>query len=511
MKKDTIRWIIGLGVLLALYILIAFLVPFAHTATYWVSIAFTLTSFGVTAAAFYTAFIKNPDAKSRFYGFPIARIGVLYGVLQLVAGILFMALGAVVPVWAAVLVFAVLLGAAVLGLISAEAVVEEIRVQDVKLKKNVSFMRGLQSKVNQMASQCDNPDAAAAVRSFAEDLRYSDPVSSEAIAEIEADLRVAVDELQAAVVDGDSNAVKQLCRKAALLLAERNRLCKLHKQDENPVVPTITVEKEVVHSNTPKIVAIAALSLCAIFVLILLLNVMILPNIRYSKAVKLIEKGRIVEAYDALTAMDNYKDSAEKAASIYDRYKLEKLKTAAVGDCVLFGSYDQDGDASNGKEDVQWLVLEKEEDRLLLISKFGLVAQPYNEFSVDVTWEESSLRKWLNNGFINAAFSELERSHIPSVTVSAEQNPLYETAPGADTEDQVFLLSIEEVSQYFSMREERACQLAGSACSWWLRNPGQSQTFAAVIDPNGDVDENGMAVDSKSVVIRPAIWVDLQK
>ena len=59
MKKDTIRWIIGLGVLLVLYILIAFLVPFAHTATYWVSVAFTLTSFGVTAAAFYTAFIKN--------------------------------------------------------------------------------------------------------------------------------------------------------------------------------------------------------------------------------------------------------------------------------------------------------------------------------------------------------------------------------------------------------------------------------------------------------------------
>lgn len=511
MKKDTIRWIIGLGVLLVLYILIAFLVPFAHTATYWVSVGFTLISFGVTAAALYIAFIKHPDAKSRFYGFPIARIGVIYGVLQLVTGILFMALAAVAPVWAALLVFAVLLGAAVIGLISAEAVVEEIRSQDVKLKKDVSFMRGLQSKVNQMATQCDNPDAATAVRSFAEGLRYSDPVSSAAIAEIEADLRVAVDELQAAVVDGDSNTVKQLCRKASLLLAERNRLCKLHKQDESPVVPTITVEKEVVHSNTPKIIAIAALSLCAVFILALLLNVVILPNIRYSKAMKLIEKGRIIEAYDALIAMEDYKDSAEKAASIYDRYRLEKLKTAVVGDCVLLGSYDQDADASNGKDDIQWLVLDKEDDQLLLISKFGLAAQPYHEFNVDVTWEESNLRKWLNNGFINAAFSELERSHIPSVTVSAEQNPLHETDPGADTEDQVFLLSIEEVSQYFSSREERACQLAGSACSWWLRNPGQGQTFAAVIDPNGDADVNGTEVDSRTVAIRPAIWVDLQK
>lgn len=231
MKKDTIRWIIGLGVLLVLYILIAFLIPFVHTATFWVSFVFTLIAFAVVAASMYIAFIKNPDAKSKFYGFPIAKIGAIYGIVQMIAGILFMALAVYVPVWLAVLVYAVALGVAVIGLISAEAVVEEIHVQDAKLKKDVSLMRSLQSKVNQMAAQCDNPDAAAAVKQFAEDLRYSDPVSSEAIAEAEADLAAAVDELQCAIVDGDSNAAKQLCRKASALLAERNRLCKLNKSE----------------------------------------------------------------------------------------------------------------------------------------------------------------------------------------------------------------------------------------------------------------------------------------
>ena len=142
---------------------------------------------------------------------------------------LFMALAALVPAWVAVLVYAIALGAAVIGLISAEAVVEEIRVQDVKLKKDVSLMRSLQSKINQMAAQCDKPDAAAEVKRFAEEMRYSDPVSSEALADIEADLAAAVDELQAAIVDGDSDAAKQLCRKASAVLAERNRLCKLNK------------------------------------------------------------------------------------------------------------------------------------------------------------------------------------------------------------------------------------------------------------------------------------------
>ena len=229
MKKDIIRGIIGISVILILYILIAFLIPFVHTATFWVSFVFTLIAFGVVAAAFYIAFIRNPDARSRFYGFPSAKIGATYGLVQLAAGILFMALAAYVPVWAAVLVYAIALGAAVIGLISAEAVVEEIRVQDVKLKKDVSLMRGLQAKVNQMAALCDNPDAAAAVKKFAEEMRYSDPVSSDAIAEIEQDLSAAVDELQSAVVDGDSAAIKQLCRKASALLGERNRLCKLNK------------------------------------------------------------------------------------------------------------------------------------------------------------------------------------------------------------------------------------------------------------------------------------------
>lgn len=225
MKKDTIRWIIGLGVLLVLYILIAFLIPFVHTATFWVSFIFTLISFAVVAASIYIAFIRNPDAKSRFYGFPIAKIGVIYGAVQLLAGIVFMALAAIVPAWVAVLVYAIAFGAAVIGLISAETVVEEIHLQDAKLKKDVTLMRSLQSKISQIAAQSED----AAIKSLADEFRYSDPVSSNTIADAEADLAAAVDELQAAYIDGDSEVVAKLCRKASALLAERNRLCKLNK------------------------------------------------------------------------------------------------------------------------------------------------------------------------------------------------------------------------------------------------------------------------------------------
>ena len=226
MKKDTLRAIVVAVVLLALFNLVAFLLPFAHTATFWISYGFTLAAFVVVCASIYIAFIKKPNAKSRFYGFPIARIGVIYGAAQLLISLIVMAVGAWIPWWIPTVVYAIGLGIAIIGLISAKAVVSEIHAQDDKLEQKVMLMRSLQSKVSQMAAQSGD----AALKALAEEFRYSDPVSNHAIAEAEADLVAAVDQLQSAYADGDIDAMVQLCQKAGALLAERNRLCKLNKK-----------------------------------------------------------------------------------------------------------------------------------------------------------------------------------------------------------------------------------------------------------------------------------------
>ena len=229
MKKDALRGIVIAAVLLLVYHLIVFVAPFYRGGVFWVGYGFTLAAFAVAIASSYIAFVKNPDAKSRFYGFPIAKIGVIYWLGQLVLSLAFSAAGKVLPPWVAVIVFALALAAAVVGLVSAEVVVEEIQTQDTKLKKDVSVMRALQSKVNQMVGMAGDDEAGQAVKAFAEELRYSDPVSGEAAAEIEQELAQLIDTLQQAVVDGDSAAALTLCRKAGVALAERNRLCKLNK------------------------------------------------------------------------------------------------------------------------------------------------------------------------------------------------------------------------------------------------------------------------------------------
>ena len=229
MKKNAIRGFIVMVICLVLYHLLAFLIPFEHTTVFWLAYGFTLAAFVVAGVAVYLASYRGDSAKSQFYGFPIARIGTAYWILQLGLGLVSMALGAWIAEWIAILVFVFMLGAALIGIISADAIRDDIQQQDSKLRDSVSVMRSLQSKLHQMAAQCDGQEAAAAVQKLEEELRYSDPVSGPALAEIEADLGAAVDELQQAVVDGDTASIHQLCRKAMALLGERNRLCKLNK------------------------------------------------------------------------------------------------------------------------------------------------------------------------------------------------------------------------------------------------------------------------------------------
>ncbi len=272
-----------------------------------------------------------------------------------------------------------------------------------------------------------------------------------------------------------------------------------------------------------KIIAIITTPIvCAIIAFIIVLNTVIIPNNKYNDAVALMDAGNIIEAYEALAALDGYKDSADKANSIYDKYKVEKLKVAKVGDYVFFGAYEQDNNTSNGKEDIEWLVLEVKDGKALVISKYALDCQQYNTSFSAVTWETCTLRKWLNRNFLGSAFTADEKAMIPTVTVSADKNPEYSTNPGNATQDKVFLLSITEASKYFSSDNARQCKpteyaVAGGAyvnssngnCWWWLRSPGLDQGSAAYVSIGGGVNEYGNLVPYDDVAVRPALWIDL--
>ena len=281
-------------------------------------------------------------------------------------------------------------------------------------------------------------------------------------------------------------------------------------------------EAERIAKRNKKIAIITTPIVCAIIAFIIILNTVIIPNGKYNDAIALMDAGKLDEAYSAFIELGDYKDASEKAGDIILQKTKDQLKNIKVGSYINFGAYEQDNNTSNGKEEVEWLVLEVKDGKALVISKYALDCQQYNTSYTDVTWETCTLRKWLNNDFLDAAFSADEKAMIPTVTVSADKNPDYSTNPGNATQDQVFLLSITGANKYFNSDSARQCEptdyaVASGAyvnsindnCWWWLRSPGVGQGCAAYVDSVGDVNEYGNYVDYDDDAVRPALWIDL--
>ena len=265
-------------------------------------------------------------------------------------------------------------------------------------------------------------------------------------------------------------------------------------------------KKRIADRKRKKMMRMAAAIIVLVFVVSNLITKVIIPNGKYNAAVTLYNAGKYDEAIEAFVALDGYKDSAEQIEKCYIGKFGEKKNPLSIGDTCIFGSYEQDGNTSNGTEAIEWVVLANEGYRVLLISKYGLDTESYNETHKDVIWKNCTLRKWMNDTFLNEAFNEEERQQILWTNVTAD-NDIDPT--GKDTEDKVFLLSVPEAKKYFSSADARCCKAPAYANGnvwWWLRSRGENCLLAAYVDRDGDVDEDGCDVDC-DVWVRPALWI----
>ncbi len=263
-------------------------------------------------------------------------------------------------------------------------------------------------------------------------------------------------------------------------------------------------------------ILIVILGIVAIFI-----NNNIKTEEKYNNAIELLNAQNVDEAYVIFQELGDYKDSKDKAGDIRMTRVKPSLEDVDVGDCVLFGSYEQDNNTENGSEDVEWLVLEKEGNKILVVSKYALVRRSYSMYGQSVKWENSSIRKWLNDEFVFDVFSPEEQSMISTVTVPADLNPDFMTNPGEDTQDKVFLLSVYEVEKYFNSDSDRVCEATAYAKSqiistdssggicWLLRSPGGSQDSVASVAGSGAINTSGVASFNLYSTVRPAMWIDI--
>ena len=236
---------------------------------------------------------------------------------------------------------------------------------------------------------------------------------------------------------------------------------------------------------------------------------------RYATAMERYRAEDYEAAYPAFAALDGYKDSAEKADEIEDAYQAARLRHAQAGDLVVFGTYEQDNDLSNGAEKIEWLVLTRDTDKALLISRYALDCQQYNSTADSVSWETCTLRTWLNKTFLDSAFSADEQTML--LHMDAEYG-----------NDRVLLLNQPEAYRFFRSDEDRRCAPTDyavaqgvrmsknyqttegrGACWWWLRTPYTSDWHAACVNIDGSVYHMDIDLYLEYDAVRPVVWIQV--
>lgn len=222
MKKNKGMAYAILAIAFILFNVNAFAIPTAKTTTFWIAYVFTTVAFASQIVIWKFAFKGTDTLKSKFLGIPLISVGITYLIVQIIAFAIFMAFPLTAS-WMAIVVCALILGISAICLIGTETGREEAGRVEEKIEKKVFYIKSLQVDVEMLASTETDSDTKTALTKLAEKIRFSDPMSNEVLAELEAEITSKVKELKTAVNKAEIITVLDS------LITERNKKTKLLK------------------------------------------------------------------------------------------------------------------------------------------------------------------------------------------------------------------------------------------------------------------------------------------
>ena len=217
-------------------------------------------------------------------------------------------------------------------------------------------------------------------------------------------------------------------------------------------------------------------------------------------------KEKILHANNALVQSTTPKDENFRIMAAFS----EK------GDVIRFGRYEQDNNNADGLEEIEWLIIDKNDTAIQLLSKYILDYQLFDKIHKSATWETCTLRVWLNDTFLNNAFSPEEQNYILKTLVGADKNPNFSANYGNSTRDRIYILGFLEVNDFFPEKMDRiaaSTKYSESLTkedmnnSWWLRSRGSFNNSSSYVNSYGIVHYLGQ---SNKLGIRPTLWLDFQ-
>ena len=202
----------------------------------------------------------------------------------------------------------------------------------------------------------------------------------------------------------------------------------------------------------------------------------------------------------AFSSLGDRVKALESEKHVSEKFLAENLSAEEwePGSQVVFGKIDG--------SPITWRVLDKQGQLRLIFAEDIVAHRPYNKMYVDAYWGTCSLRRWLNQEFIQKCFSFEERIRIINTRVENRRNRKWESDGGPGTVDKVFILDIEEVQKYFPEDKDRE-----TGKWWWLRNPGSGLLSVACVYEDGTIYDYGINNNYTEGGVRPAMWVRIKQ
>lgn len=234
MGKEAKKYCIVILILAVIYNVLVFAIPYPHKSNlvFWMSWAGGMLAIAVQPIIAYFGLKDSETLKSKIYGWPIIRNGYIYLGIQLAITVLFLIVGAfvVIPGWILPIIIVILIGFTVIGMFVADTYREEIEKMDAVAPISVKFINDLKVDSNMLSQRKTSEDIHRKLVEFAEEVKYSDPVSSESLAEIEDEINRKYIVMKDNVINNKRDGIIDEIDELLQLLNERNQRAKLAKK-----------------------------------------------------------------------------------------------------------------------------------------------------------------------------------------------------------------------------------------------------------------------------------------
>ena len=233
MKKTFNIYAICWAILLVVFNLTAFLIPneimgiSKFSSNFWIGYVFITIFFIGQLVCAYFAF-KQESLKKFFYNVSLITISYSATVLSIVVGILCMILP-FVPVWIGAIICLLILGFSAVSVLKAKAAADIVSEVDEKIKVQTFFIKSLTMDAESLVVKAKSDEIKAELKKVYEAIRYSDPMSNDALTDIETQIKLKFNALSKAVISSNAEETETMAEDLLVLVNDRNKKCKLLK------------------------------------------------------------------------------------------------------------------------------------------------------------------------------------------------------------------------------------------------------------------------------------------